>query len=156
MGERLVLAELPGALIARTAWLFGAGRAPTFVDKVMAQGRLGKPFLVVSDQVGSPTYADDLAAALLELGGRWIGGLLHVVNQGQASRQQLAAKALELAGLDPGLARPAPSRPHGGLAPRPAFAALDGSRAARVLGAPLPAWPEALGRYLAASLEDGA
>ncbi|MBI5522068.1 MAG: dTDP-4-dehydrorhamnose reductase [Desulfarculus sp.] len=155
LGERLVAAELPGALIARSAWLFGPGRA-SFVDKVIAQGRTGRPFPVVSDQVGSPTYTADLARALLDLGGRWVGGVLHVVNQGQASRHELAQKALELAGLDPGLARPAHTDLAGGGARRPAYSVLDAGRAARVLGAPLPEWPEALARYIAGRQEEGA
>jgi dTDP-4-dehydrorhamnose reductase len=154
-GERLVLAELPGALIVRSAWLFGPGR-PGFVDKVIAKGRLGQPFPVVTDQVGSPTFTADLAQALLDLGGRWIGGVLHVVNQGQASRHQLARKALELAGLDPGLVLPAASGQAGGRARRPAYSVLDAGRAARVLGAPLPPWQEALARYVAAKMEDKA
>ncbi|MFH1034911.1 MAG: dTDP-4-dehydrorhamnose reductase [Pseudomonadota bacterium] len=152
-GERLVAAELPGALIVRGAWLFGPARQ-SFVDKVLAKGRLGQPFPVVADQVGSPTYTADLAQALLELGGRWIGGVLHLVNQGQASRHQLAAQALELAGLDPGLAQPALSGQAGGRARRPAYSVLDAGRAARLLGAPLPAWQEALARYLAAKQEE--
>ena len=151
-GERLVRQELAGALIVRSAWLFGQGR-PSFVDKVIAQGRLGKPFPVVEDQVGSPTYTADLAAALLDLGQRWIGGVLHLVNQGQASRRQLAIKALELAGLDPRLAQAAQSSQAAGGARRPAYSVLDAGRAARVLGGPLPPWPEALGRYLAARRE---
>lgn len=155
LGERLVAAELPGALIARSAWLFGPGRQ-SFVDKVIVQGRLGRPFPVVSDQVGSPTYTADLASALLDLGGRWIGGVMHVVNQGQASRHELAAQALELAGLDPGLARPAPSAGASGGARRPAYSVLDAGRAARALGAGLPDWREALARYLADKQEVGA
>jgi dTDP-4-dehydrorhamnose reductase len=152
-GERLVLAELPGALIVRSAWLFGPGR-PGFVDKVIAKGRLGQAFPVVADQVGSPTYTADLAQALLDLGGRWIGGVLHVVNQGQASRHQLAQEALELAGLDPRLALPAVSSQAGGRARRPAYSVLDAGRAARVLGAPLPLWQEALARYVAGKREE--
>lgn len=152
-GERLVLAELPGTLMVRSAWLFGPGRV-NFVDKVLERGRLGRPFPVVDDQVGSPTYTSDLAQALLSLGRRWLGGVLHVVNQGQASRLELARQALELAGLDPALAQPASSAQAGGQARRPAYSVLDAGRAALALGAPLPPWRDALRRYLCPEEEE--
>lgn len=146
-GERLVMAALPGALIVRTAWLFGAGRV-NFVDKVLAQGRRGEPFPVVGDQVGSPTYAPDLAEALLDLGRRWVAGVLHVVNEGQASRLEMARFCLGTAGMDPHLAQPISSAELGLPAPRPAYSVLDAGRAARLRGRPLPDWRDCIGRYL--------
>jgi dTDP-4-dehydrorhamnose reductase len=146
-GERLVGAALPGALVVRTAWLFGPGRV-NFVDKVLAQGLRGEPFSVVEDEVGSPTYALDLAEALLDLGRRWVGGVLHLVNEGQASRLELARASLELAGLDPGLVRPITSAELGLPARRPAYSALDAGNAARLRGRALPPWRDALSRYL--------
>ncbi len=151
LGERLVRAALPGALVVRSAWLFGNGR-PHFVSRVVAQARDGGEVAVVGDQVGSPTYVRDLARALVQLGRRRVGGVLHVVNQGQASRLELARCALELAGLDPGLAREVTSREFHSAARRPARAVLNGGRAARLLGGPLPTWLDALKRYFR---EDG-
>lgn len=146
-GERLTLEALPGALIVRTAWLFGAGRV-NFVDKVLAQGRRGEPFPVVSDQVGSPTYAPDLAEALLDLGRRWVAGVLHVVNQGQASRLEMARFCLGAAGLEPALAQPVTSAELGLPARRPAYSVLDAGRAASLRGRPLPDWQDGVRRYL--------
>lgn len=152
-GERLVQQALPGALVVRTAWLFGPGRG-NFVDKVLAKARQGGPVKVVSQEVGSPTYAPDLAPALLELGLRWVGGVLHVVNEGQASRLELARQSLALAGLDPGLVEPIGSAELGLPAARPAYSVLDAGRAASVRGRRLPTWQEALARYLARTQED--
>ncbi len=150
-GERLVRQTLPGCLIVRSAWLFGPGRS-NFVEKVVAKGRLGEPFAVVADEVGSPTYAPDLAEAVLDLGRSWTGGVLHVVNQGQASRLELARASLELAGIDPGLIRPVTSAELGLAASRPAYSVLEAGGAARLRGGPLPDWRDALRRYISRHL----
>lgn len=147
LGEELVRETLPGALIVRTAWLFGPGRE-TFVDKVLARARSGEPVPVVSDQVGSPTLSRDLARAMLKLAANWVGGVLHLVNSGQASRLEMARRALEIRGLDPELAQPISTAQLGRPAPRPAYGVLDAGRATRLLGGPLPPWQEALTRYL--------
>jgi dTDP-4-dehydrorhamnose reductase len=60
VGEELVSKALPGALIVRSAWLFGPGKL-SFVDKVVQKAKEGGPLKVVDDQVGSPTYTPDLA-----------------------------------------------------------------------------------------------
>ncbi len=148
-GERQVRAALDRALIVRSAWLFGPGR-PGFVDKVLERARRGQEVRVVTDQVGSPTYTRDLARALLTLARRRVFGLVHLVNQGQASRFELARQCLRLAGLDPELVRPATTAELGTApAPRPPFSVLESRRAARLLGGPLPTWLDALERYLA-------
>lgn len=146
-GERLVREHLPSALIVRSAWLFGPGR-DNFISKVLAQARVGRPFTVVDDQVGSPTYTLDLALALVTLGRRGASGLLHLVNAGQASRHELARQALAIAGLDPELVRPTTTAALAAPAARPAWSVLDGRRAARLLGQPQPTWLDALRRHL--------
>lgn len=130
--------------VARTAWLFGAG-APDFPAKILAaadQLPPGEALAVVGDEIGSPTYAPDLAVALLELTDRAPGGLYHLVNAGQASRAEWAAAVLRLAGRStpvesiPQAAYPRPSTP-------PQWGVLDGTRAA-ARGVVLRHWPDAL------------
>ena len=105
--------------VVRTAWLFGPG-APDFPAKILAAAeRLAPdaPLPVVGDEIGSPTYAPDLAAALLELAERAPGGLYHLVNDGRASRAAWAELVLRLAGRStpvrpiPQAAYPRPSTP---------------------------------------------
>ena len=151
-GERAVAAACPSALVVRSAWFFGPGR-PGFVEKVLRAARRGVPVPVVEDQWGSPTYTRDLARALLDLGRRRVGGLLHVVNSGRASRYELARQALRLAGLDPELVRPVASSQVPGAELRPAWTVLDTRRYARLAGGPLPTWLEALERYLTGDKE---
>ena len=147
LGEQRVLAALPGALVVRSAWFMGPGR-PCFVDKVLAQAREGRPFPVVRDQWGSPTYTPDLAGAILSLARRGVGGIIHVVNQGKASRWELARQAVRLAGLDPDLVLPVETKEIQTAAARPAYAVLEARRYARLAGQPLPTWLDALRRYL--------
>lgn len=147
LGEQMVKEAYPGALVVRSAWLFGPGR-DNFVSKVLAAARAGRPLKVVRDQVGSPTYTRDLAPALIGLGRRRVRGLMHLVNQGQASRYELARQALALAGLDPETVTAITTAELGPAAPRPAWSVLDTHRAARLLGRPLPDWLNALGRYI--------
>jgi dTDP-4-dehydrorhamnose reductase len=89
--------------IVRTAWLFGPPGAD-FPAKILAAAEraraMGEPLRVVLDETGSPTYAADLAAAILRFvadGPR--SGTFHVVNAGTASRSAWAREILRLAGL---------------------------------------------------------
>jgi dTDP-4-dehydrorhamnose reductase len=81
-GELAVLAEAPGAIVLRTAWLFSE-YGHNFVRTVLRLAREGQPLRVVDDQVGSPTYAGDLAQAIVRLGavcagrGEATGGIYH-------------------------------------------------------------------------------
>jgi dTDP-4-dehydrorhamnose reductase len=136
-----------GHLVVRTAWLFGDGA--NFVAAIRRQLDGGARTLrVVADQTGCPTYAVDLAEAILRLGERGARGLLHVVNDGSASWCDFAREIVLLLGaaaeVEP-ITTAQARRP----APRPAYSVLDASRAASLLGRPLPSWQDALGRYLA-------
>jgi dTDP-4-dehydrorhamnose reductase len=91
-------------LVIRTSGVLGRGgseqKGGSFVDRIVAQARAGKPLRVVADQVFAPTCAADLAAASVALVGRGARGLFHVTNAGSCSWHELAAAALEIAGLD--------------------------------------------------------
>jgi dTDP-4-dehydrorhamnose reductase len=136
--------------IVRTAWLYGPG-APDFPAKILAAAdRLapGEALPVVADEVGSPTYAPDLAAAILELVERAPGGLYHLVNAGQASRMEWARAVLAAAGRETPL-RPISQADYTRPSTPPAWAVLDTGRA-RARGVTLRPWPEALAERFAA------
>jgi dTDP-4-dehydrorhamnose reductase len=77
-----------------------AQKGGSFVDRILAQARAGKPLRVVSDQTFAPTFADELAEALLALARVSARGLLHVANAGSCSWHELAVAALRAAGID--------------------------------------------------------
>ena len=97
-GERHVRELLERHAIARSAWLF-APHGKNFVRTILAAAEQRRELRVVADQVGSPTYAPDLAAAIARhLVGTPLYGTYHLTNAGSASWADLAEEALRLAG----------------------------------------------------------
>jgi dTDP-4-dehydrorhamnose reductase len=144
-GERAA-ARARRHLIARTAWLYGEGA--NFVEAILAQVAAGRDELrVVDDQTGCPTYAEDLAVALLALLERGARGTLHVTNAGATSWFGFAQEIVRLQGVAIRVV-PAATAEMPRPARRPRRSVLDGARLAETLGAPLPPWQDALGRYL--------
>jgi dTDP-4-dehydrorhamnose reductase len=145
-GERAVRLAAPDALIVRTSWMYGLS-GDHFPGKVLRWAANGGPLRVVDDQVGSPTYAEDLAVALRTLAQRGnASGVFHLGGAGCATRLEWARETLALAGLDVQVL-PASSAEFPLPAPRPANSCLDCSKAAG-LGVGLPPWREGLARYI--------
>ena len=136
-------------LIVRTAWLFGEGRG-NFVEAIRRQLTGGATTLrVVDDQTGSPTYATDLAGALLDLVALGATGTVHAVNEGRVTWCGLARAIVAGLGTDVEVV-PITTAEAARPAPRPAFSVLDTGRLHALLGHRLPDWRDALARYLAA------
>ncbi len=133
-------------LIVRVAWLFGPGGA-NFPSKIMAAADKVSALRVVADEVGNPTYAPDVAAALPALIAAERYGIYHLVNAGQASRFEFAQSALQMSGrghipLTP-IAHTEWPRP----APPPLHAVLV-NQAAAALDITLRPWQAALEEYV--------
>ena len=154
-GEQAVLAALPSAHVVRTAWVY-TGDGNDFVATMRRLERERDTLRVVDDQRGCPTYARDLADALLELAGRAAGvpgGILHATNTGEATWFDLARAVFAEIGADPERVHPCSSDEFVRPAPRPAYSVLDGGAWAQAGLTPLRPWREALHAALAA---DGA
>jgi dTDP-4-dehydrorhamnose reductase len=129
-GEEIVLGWVRGMVI-RTAWLFSE-TGHNFVKSILAAGRekakVGEPLLVVDDQVGSPTYAGHLAAAVDEALRRGVGpGLYHMAGSGYCSWHEVAREVVTLAGIAVDV-EPITTAESGRRATRPAFSALASER----------------------------
>jgi len=147
-----VLAEAAaktGALLVHmsTDYVFGvAGGEPfpdDFVLTILRAAREGRELRVVDDQRGSPTYAPDLARAILDLVGSGATGTFHAANSGAATWHDLAAETVKLAGIDVPVARATTAdfpRP----APRPEYSVLSTAKLEAALGRPMRPWREAL------------
>ncbi len=150
-GEQAVAASVGDHLVVRTSAVLGVGasraKGGSFVERILARAREGQPLRVVSDQVFSPTYAPDLAAALVALAERGARGLVHVTNSGTCSWHALAVAALELAGIDRPVAEIASAELRA-PARRPAYSVLAGERCATLGLPPLRHWREALAELL--------
>jgi dTDP-4-dehydrorhamnose reductase len=150
MAERAVL-ELDSAFaVARTAWLYG-GAGKHFPRTVLTVLRDRGGIEVVDDEFGSPTYAGDLAEALVQLVIRRGEGIFHLVNEGRVSRFALARETAAIAGFDPEQVSPISTTAFLERFPlparRPADSALRNKRAA-ALGVRLRDWRLAMGEYV--------
>ena len=134
-------------VIARTAWLYGAG-GRNFVDAVLTRARDGKPLRVVTDQVGCPTWSADLARALVAVVAADLRGTVHACGAGAASRWDLAIEALRAAGIDATPEKITTADLPPGGAPRPARSVLSCDRLAREAGFRFPPWQESVRRYV--------
>ncbi len=148
-GEQAVRELCPDAVIVRTAWVY-RGLGTDFVATMLRLERERETVTVVDDQIGSPTYAADLAAGLLELAARPDAPrLLHATNSGQASWFDLARAVFEGIGADPRRVRPCTSAEFPRPAPRPAYSVLS-TRSWQQGGlTPLRPWRHALAAALA-------
>ena len=145
-GEQAVMEEAEDHVIVRTSWVFG-GKAAGFVNAVIARGRDGRPLQVVADQIGGPTFRDDLAEAVLRLVEIPYRGIIHFANEGCCSRHEFAQQILRDAGISVPV-EPIATVLGPGLARRPPYSALDTARYRRLTGASVRHWKEALRKYL--------
>jgi dTDP-4-dehydrorhamnose reductase len=145
-GEQLIRSALREHHIVRTAWLCGA-RGANFVRTMLRLGREQPELRVVDDQVGSPTFTRDLAAAIRELSTSGRYGAWHRTNEGRCSWYDLAVATFELAGLDVRV-EPIASTDFPRPARRPAWSVLDGGHATASGLMVLPHWREGLRRLL--------
>ncbi|MEW6745593.1 MAG: dTDP-4-dehydrorhamnose reductase [Planctomycetota bacterium] len=133
--------------IVRTQWLFGVG-GRNFVDTIRKAASERDRLRVVSDQVGSPTYAKDLAQVLHRILAERPGyGIYHASSQGECSWWEFAKVIVELAGLEAPV-DPMSSAELDRPAPRPRYAVLRNRALELTLGDPFRPWREAVAEYL--------
>lgn len=133
-GEIACLKNCPQSIIIRTAWVyseFGNNFVKTMLRLMTERDSLG----VVNDQVGSPTYAADLAQVILTIldSEKWVSGIYHYSNAGEISWfnfaqdiKEIANKTCEIKGI-PASSYPTPAE-------RPAYSLLDKSKINTVFG----------------------
>jgi dTDP-4-dehydrorhamnose reductase len=136
---------MPECCIARTSWLFGSG-GKCFPDTILKLAASRPALDVVNDQRGSPTYAVDLARAIVELCRKNASGIVHVTNAGDCTWFEFAQEIVHDAKLATAV-RPVSSQQMARPAPRPAYSVLSPARL-HALGIEMPSWQDALRRYL--------
>ncbi|MDO5108069.1 MAG: dTDP-4-dehydrorhamnose reductase [Coriobacteriaceae bacterium] len=150
-GEGLALAANPRTHVVRTAWLYGDGR--NFVRTMLGLAGRFDEVTVVSDQLGNPTSAADLAHEILRIALSDSYGVWHCTNEGICSWADLAQAAFELSG-SPCTVRRCTSaewkRMNPQSADRPAYSALRNGHLEATIGNQMRPWREALADYLAA------
>jgi dTDP-4-dehydrorhamnose reductase len=108
MAERLVKSSKLEYIIARTMILYGHGLRvrPNFALWVINQLNTGQPIQAVTDQLGNPTFIDELTEALYRLIQREEYGVFHITGQEVCSRYDFACRIADIFGLDKSLIRP--------------------------------------------------
>lgn len=144
-GEHAVMREAQTVAIVRTAWLYSK-TGNNFVKTMQRLGKERGALNVVADQIGSPTYAPDLAQALLAVAQKLTPGtkeVFHFTNEGVASWYDFAVSIMELSQIDctvtpiPSSAYPTPAR-------RPFYSVLNKAKIKEFTGISIRHWRDAL------------
>jgi dTDP-4-dehydrorhamnose reductase len=150
-GEALVAQAGPRHVILRTAWVYSHEGA-NFVRSILKHARTRPVLDVVDDQEGSPTYAPDLAAMIVNIAGRLTAGggaygVFHAAGEGSCSRFEFAQAILEESqsrGGPHAEVRGVPTSAYPTRARRPANSTLDCTRLNEAYGLALPPWRASL------------
>lgn len=148
-GEQRIFKALPSAVIVRTAWLYSEF-GNNFVKTMIKLGNEREALGVVFDQVGTPTYALDLANAMVTIAkkifaeGNNFGGIYHYSNEGVCSWYDFTVKIHEIAGIKTCKVRPIESKEYPAKAPRPSFSVLNKAKIKNTFGIAVPHWEESL------------
>jgi dTDP-4-dehydrorhamnose reductase len=145
-GEQAIQTSLQDWCIVRTSWLFGASGS-SFPEKILSAAETRPELSVVSDQVGSPTYTRDLAAAIRSLVHADARGFVSVTNLGTCSWFEFAQEILRQAGKS-NLVKPIDTIQAARAAKRPAYSVLSPA-ALHALGITMRHWRETIPPYLA-------
>lgn len=143
-GEGLLTSFCKDAVIIRTAWLyseFGNNFVKTMLRLAGEKEELG----VVSDQIGTPTYAGDLAAAIHAVirSDEWKPGIYHFTDEGVASWYDFAKSIFEIAGKDIRV-KPLLTSEYPTAARRPMYSVLSKNKIKRTYNIEIPYWRESL------------
>lgn len=150
-GEHLALAFNPETIIIRTCGVYGGksgsrSKKGNFILNMLKE-KEKDTLEVSSEQIVSPTYAEDLANATYQLiSKKGIGGIYHLINEGYCSWAELAQEIMKTSGSTTKII-PVDRSGQSGGSQRPLFSALKNVRAAN-MGIKLPKWKDAVGRYV--------
>jgi len=153
-GEKRVIAACPEAIILRTAWLYGK-HGPNFVYTMLRLMRERTELGVVADQRGTPTWAYDLAKAIIAILGKEFPApdIYHFTNEGETTWYEFAreiyvqARALGLLPHDVTI-RPLTTDQYPTKAKRPAYSVLSKQKIKRTFDLSIPEWRDSLIKFL--------
>jgi dTDP-4-dehydrorhamnose reductase len=150
-GELILRAVCPDAIIIRTAWLYSE-YGNNFLSTMLRLGKEKGELNVVFDQIGSPTYAGDLAKAIFSIidaieAGTFKSGIYHFSNEGVCSWYDFARKIFELAGIKCRVI-PIDTKDYPTRATRPQYSVLNKGKIKRTYGISIPHWEDSLRKLI--------
>ena len=147
-GELGVTKFCKKSIVIRTAWLYSTF-GNNFVKTMLRLGRERKELGVVADQIGSPTYAADLAAAIMTIVEKGVKpGVYHYTNEGVASWYDFTKAIHRMAGIKDCNVKPIHTSDYPTAATRPAYSVLDKKKITDDYQLTIPHWEEALQRCM--------
>ncbi|MDH6341676.1 dTDP-4-dehydrorhamnose reductase [Parabacteroides sp. PFB2-12] len=146
-GEVILQEAMADAVIVRTSWLYSEF-GNNFLNTMLRLGKEKEELSVVYDQIGTPTYAGDLAYALIAIlmrweKGAWEAGIYHFSNEGVCSWYDFARKIMELAAL-PCKVMPVETKDYPTKAQRPLYSVLNKAKIKTTYNLTIPHWEESL------------
>lgn len=150
-GEIALQASCRESVIIRTAWLYSEF-GKNFVKTMLRLCRERDEIRVVFDQIGTPTYAGDLAQAVMSVvvsaeAGNFAPGIYHFTNEGVCSWYDFTVKIVEIAGLSCRVV-PIETKDYPSKAERPHFSVLNKSKIKSTYGIDIPHWETSLRKML--------
>jgi len=147
-GEKVLQAECPESVIVRTAWLYSTF-GNNFVKTMIKLGKEKEKLEVVFDQIGTPTYAGDLATALMQIvvyseKGSFIPGIYHFSNEGVCSWYDFTVSIHKIAGVTSCQVLPIETKDYPTRAVRPAYSVLNKSKIKATYNITIPHWETSL------------
>lgn len=145
-GEKRLQAVMSNdSIIIRTAWLYSP-YGKNFVKTMMELGKTRPQLNVVCDQVGTPTYALDLARAIMAIinAPQWLPGIYHFSNEGAISWYDFTKAIHRIAGITSCDVQPCSTEQYPTPARRPHYSVLDKSLIKRTFGLKIPYWEDSL------------
>lgn len=148
-GETSLLGLAPDSIIVRTGWLYSP-YGTNFVKKILQLSSERPVLKVVADQIGTPTYAADLAEAIATIifARQWKPGIINFSNEGVASWYDFAVAIQRIAGVSGCPVEPIDSEDFPTVTVRPHYSVLDKGKYRATYSARIPHWEEALGRCI--------
>lgn len=147
-GEGLLTSFSKDAIIIRTAWLYSE-YGHNFVKTMLSLADSRQEINVVADQIGTPTYAGDLAEAIHGIlkSGNWVAGIFHFTDEGVASWYDFAEAIFEMEGKDVKV-NPIPTSAYPTPAKRPLYSVLNKAKIKQTYGLQIPYWRDSLAKCL--------
>lgn len=148
-GEKNLLKSCPNAIILRTAWLYSPF-GNNFVKTMIKLGSERESLNVIFDQVGTPTYAEDLADAILKIMDLTIdtqhdkAGIYHFSNEGVCSWYDFTLKIHEIAGIKTCKVNPIETKDYPTKAARPHYSVLNKTKIKQAFNITIPHWEASL------------
>lgn len=151
-GEQALLAVCPQSAVIRTAWLYSEF-GNNFVKTMLRLGNEREQLGVIFDQVGTPTYAADLASAIMAIvsraeAGNFHPGIYHFSNEGACSWYDFTVSILKLAGVTSCSVKPIETKDYPTKASRPHYSVLNKGKIKNTYGISIPHWEASLQKCL--------